>query len=112
MRRAAGVLPVVGFLLTCAWVVRAEASPLPDKSERWITIQTAHFTLFSNASEESTVEIGTELERFRAALTRLASGLEFNSPVPTYVYIFKHDASFHPYKKRTASGAAVNVTGE
>jgi tetratricopeptide (TPR) repeat protein len=110
-RRAAGVLPVVGFLVTCAWVVRAEASSLPDRSESWITIRTAHFTLFSNASEESTVEIGTELERFRSALTRLVSGLEFNSPVPTYVYVFKHDASFTPYKKRTKSGAAVNITG-
>ena len=110
-RRDAGVLPLVGFLAWFVCAFRAEAVTLPDKSEPWITIQTAHFTLFSNATEESTAEIGKELERFHATLTRLAPHLQFNSPVPTYLYIFKHDASFQRYRKRTASGPA-NITGE
>jgi hypothetical protein len=101
MRRwAAGALIAAGFLLSILCPVGAMATPLPDRSEVWIKIRTAHFTLFSNASEPYTIEIGLDLERFRGALARLVSGLEVNSPLPTSIYVFKHDASFQPYKMR------------
>ncbi len=109
-RRATGVLPVLAFLVTAgSSAVSADAS-LPDPGERWIEVRTAHFTLFSNASESRTLQIGSSLERFRAALARVVSGLEVNSPVPTWVYVFKNEASFGPYKKRVGLGPA-NVTG-
>jgi len=83
---------------------------LPDREEPWIKVRTAHFTLFSNAPEDHTVEIGNDLELFREALSRLFSDLEANSPLPTFVYVFNDDASFRPYKARVGSGPA-NVSG-
>ena len=77
-RRAAGALIATGFLLLILSPVGAVATPLPDRSEPWIKVRTAHFTLFSNASEQYTVEIGMDLERFREALARLVSGLELS----------------------------------
>ncbi len=114
-RRAAGALffvgPLVsGLFVSLWWPTGAAATPLPDPSEPWIKVRTAHFTLFSNASEKSTAEIGLDLERFRAALSRLVSGLEVNSPLPTSIYVFKHDASFQPYKMRVGLGPA-NISG-
>src|SRR5436309_1249278 len=109
-RRAAGALIATGFLLLILSPVGAVATPLPDRSEPWIKVRTAHFTLFSNASEQYTVEIGMDLERFREALARLVSGLEVNSPLPTYIYVFKHDVSFQPYKMRVGLGPA-NISG-
>jgi len=109
-RRAAGVLPVLAFLVAAGSSVASADTSLPDPGERWIEMRTAHFTLFSNASDKRTREIGGSLERFRAALTRVVSGLEVNSPVPTWVYVFKNEASFGPYKKRVGLGPA-NVTG-
>src|SRR2546426_704666 len=109
-RRAAGALIATGFLLLILSPVGAVATPLPDRSEPWIKVRTAHFALFSNASEQYTVEIGMDLERFREALARLVSGLEINSPLPTSIYVFKHDASFQPYKMRVGLGPA-NISG-
>ena len=109
-RRAAAILSAAGVLLLAWCPAGAGATTLPDRGEPWIKVRTAHFTLFSNASEDYTVEIGTNLERFREALTRLFSGLAANSPIPTFIYVFKHDASFRPYKMRVASGPA-NVSG-
>src|SRR2546426_1171848 len=108
--RAAGPLIATGFLLLVLCPVGAVATPLPDRSEPWIKVRTAHFTLFSNASDDYTVEIGMNLERFRGALTQLFSDLAANSPVPTFIYVFKHDASFRPYKMRVGLGPA-NVSG-
>src|SRR6266850_6666411 len=109
-RRATGVLPVLALLVTAGSFVASADISLPDPGERWIEVRTAHFTLFSNASDNRTREIGGSLERFRAALARVVTGLEVNSPVPTWVYVFKNEASFNPYKKRVGLGPA-NVTG-
>jgi tetratricopeptide (TPR) repeat protein len=109
-RRATGVLPVLAFLVTAGSFVARAGTSLPDPGERWIEVRTAHFTLFSNASDTRTREMGISLERFRAALARVVSGLEVNSPVPTWVFVFKNEASFRPYKKRVGPGPA-NVTG-
>src|SRR2546428_1280130 len=109
-RRATGVLPVLALIVTAGSFVASADASRPDPGERWIEVRTAHFTLFSNASDNRTREIGGSLERFRAALARVVSGLEVNSPVPTWVYVFKNEPSFRPYKKRVGLGPA-NVTG-
>ena len=72
---------------------------LPAADEAWIRVDTAHLTLFSNASRDHTLQVGRRLELFRLALSRLEPGLTVNSPLPTAIYVFKHEASFKPYKK-------------
>jgi tetratricopeptide (TPR) repeat protein len=76
------------------------AMPLPEQSERWIRVDTAHLALFSNAPEGTTVEIGLRLEAFRAVLSRIGPDLRVDSPLPTSVYVFRDDLSFRPYKLR------------
>lgn len=73
------------------------ASPLPPERDRWLTLESAHFTFHSNAPAKRTRRIAQNLEQLRATLGRL-SGLELNSPTPTAIYVFKDDKSFQPYK--------------
>ncbi len=104
-------LLVIGLLIAPGRAAGWAAAPLPPENDTWIRVDTAHFVMFSDASESRTVEIGLNLERFRATLARLIAGLQVNSPLPTWIYVFKNDASFQPYKKRVGLGPA-NVSGE
>ncbi len=77
---------------------------LPHESEVWIRAETAHFTLFSNVSRKYTLEIGHQLELFRHVLAGLNPDFEMNSPLPTYVFLFRNAQSFDPYKTRFGAG--------
>ena len=79
-------------------LANAPAARLPSKTETWIRVQTAHFTLYSNGSESKAKDIGLEFERLRAVLGLLKPGLKINSPVPTTIYVFRSDSTFEPYK--------------
>ncbi len=83
---------------------------LPGPKEEWITVRTASFTLFSNAGEAKTRGIGADLERLRDALSQLSPGLTLNSPVPTYIFVFRDAASFQPYE-RTYNGRPLASDG-
>ena len=90
------------------------AMTLPDESEKWIRVDTAHLTLFSNASEQATVRIGRNIEVFRAVLSRIGPTLSADSPLPTSVFVFRDDLSFRPYKLRQKGrreGAPANISG-
>jgi tetratricopeptide (TPR) repeat protein len=80
----------------------AAAAPidLPSRSDKWIRVQTANFTLFSDTTESKTREIGLDLERLRAVLLRIRTSLTVNAPVPTSLYVFKRAAAFEPYWPR------------
>ena len=87
---------------------------LPAEGEKWLRVETAHLTLFSNASEAATVRIGTSIEVFRAALARIGPSLRADSPLPTSVFVFRDDLSFRPYKPRQKgrrAGAPMNISG-
>ncbi len=98
----------LGAILLFAAVATARA--LPREEERWMEARTAHFTLFSNASESYTREVGSRLETFREVLARLHPGLTVDSPLPTFIYVFRNDESFTPYKK-IYGGASVDMAG-
>jgi tetratricopeptide (TPR) repeat protein len=86
------------------------ALALPGPKEEWIAVRTPSFTLFSNAGEAKTRGIGTDLERLRDALSQLSPGLALNSPVPTYIFVFRDAASFQPYD-RTYNGRPLGSGG-
>src|SRR5437899_6069672 len=77
----------------------------PSEKDRWIQVQTAHFTLFSNASEKESREIGVRFERMRSALSTIGDRTEVNSPTPTWIYVFKDEASFRPYQPQAAGSS-------
>jgi tetratricopeptide (TPR) repeat protein len=104
-----------------AWIAGAAAigavvslglkdADLPPPERTWIRVETPNFTILSGASERRTLEIARRLERFREVLSRFYRDLKVNSPLPTFVYIFRDDASFTPYKTRF-EGRPVDLAG-
>jgi tetratricopeptide (TPR) repeat protein len=75
----------------------ATARDLPGPNQRWTELRTPNFTFFSHASERATRRIAADLEELRAALSRFTT-LTLHSPVPTLIYVFRHDQDFTPYK--------------
>ncbi|HET8946578.1 MAG TPA: tetratricopeptide repeat protein, partial [Candidatus Polarisedimenticolia bacterium] len=101
---ATRLLLLTAAILLPAWCpARAEVAPdgLPAASDHWIRLQAPHFLIFSDATPERTTELARQIETFRAALLRLGSGLEANSPVPTVVFIFKDHENYRPYRLRS-----------
>jgi len=84
---------------------------LPSEKNNWNRIQTAHFTLFSDAPERRARSIAEDMEHFRAVLSIFHSNLVIDPPRPTFVFIFKSDADFLPYKVRK-NGQPVSVAGQ
>jgi tetratricopeptide (TPR) repeat protein len=90
------------------------ARPVDVTADDWIRVDTAHLILFSNASRDATVEIGRQMELFRAVLARLGPNLSADSPLPTSVFVFKNELSFTPYKLRQKgrhAGLPANLDG-
>ncbi len=92
------------------WALALPAGALPAPKDSWIEVHTASFTLFSEAGERKTREIGEDLERLRDALSQLSTGLSQSSPTPTYIFVFRNASSFQPYQ-RTYNGKPLDSGG-
>jgi len=111
------IRPSISLLVCCtiASLLWPSASTLAakndlPKTQGWIEVKTAHFTLYSNAGSGRTRKIAVQLERFRQALGRITRGFDLNSDVPTLTFVFKNDPTYVPYK-RNAEGETMNVSG-
>jgi tetratricopeptide (TPR) repeat protein len=102
---AALLLLFVGERASAGESVRA-----PKLKGEWLKLETANFTLYSDASESRTRDVGLELERLRAALALLTKPLSVNSPLPTTVLVFKNESSMDPYKP-LVGGKPANISG-
>src|SRR5947208_6933708 len=98
------------LLAAALWALAAPAQGLPSPKAPWIEVRTASFTLFSEAGERKTKEIGEDLERLRDALSQLSPGLALSSPIPTYICVFRNAPSFQPYQ-RTYNGKPLDSGG-
>ncbi len=98
----------LGFLVT--GLLAFTASALPAEDEDWLRLETSHFTFFSNADEDVLRRVGGEMETLRSALSRWMGPLEVHSPLPTWVYVFRDEESFRPYKVGL-KGDSNNVAG-
>ncbi len=78
-----------------ALVLTAQTASAKDT---WTSVRSQHFFLIGNASEKDIRRVATRLEQFREVFTRLLKGVDFGSPVPTTVVVFKSDGSYKPYK--------------
>lgn len=87
----------LALLAAASALVAGQDHPLPS-SDGWLRVETAHFTLYGNASESKIRNVGLDLERLRAVLLRMGSKLSAHSPVPTAVYVFQSDTALAPYK--------------
>ena len=86
----------------------AHASVTPK--DNWISVQSKNFFLVGNASEKEVRQVAIRLEQFRDVFSRLFKGMNFTSPVPTTVIVFKSDSSYKPFKP-LADGKTVAVGG-
>lgn len=92
-------LLAVLLLLVGPGLVPAPAEALPREDETWRRLETPHFEIVSNASEEQIRRTAADLEGLRRAVARVTA-LEPVSPVPTRLYLFDDDIALHPYKHR------------
>lgn len=61
-------------------------------------MRSKNFSLVGNASEKEIRQVAMKLEQFRYVVRMLFPKLNFNSPVPTTVIVFKSDNSYKPFK--------------
>lgn len=74
-------------------------SPLASFSQsKWTEVQSAKFRLVGNAAEKNIRRVATKLEQFREVFARLFPSLNYDSPVPTTVIVFRDERSFRPFK--------------
>jgi tetratricopeptide (TPR) repeat protein len=66
--------------------------------DTWISVQSRNFFLVGNASEKEIRRVGVRLEQFRDVFTRLFPKVQFTTPVPTTVIVFKNNDSYKPFK--------------
>ncbi len=104
------------FLVPGVLALLVAGAPAPlatDAGMGWIRVDTPHLTIFSNAPEETALEVGRKLERFRGLLATITTDLHVHSPLPTFIYVFRDGDSFRPYKPRLAAspGSPLNVDG-
>ncbi len=107
MRFRCVLIPAIAVL---RW---ASASPgeLAVEKKRWVRVDTAHFTILSDAPERNARNIGEQLEKFRGVLGAVSS-LNLDETVDTYIYLFKNDKPFAPYKSSDRSQAYMLATPE
>jgi tetratricopeptide (TPR) repeat protein len=98
------ILPALTFLFLSDLALSQIGS-----TDSWIEVQTEHFRLLSNASQRTTYKIGARLEQLRQVLADKLRG-SAESPLPTYIYVFKNEESFKPFKIG-ANGQPSNVAG-
>ncbi len=76
----------------------AEARSQVDDGPRWIRLDTAHFTFFTDGPRDVARSTAHDLEQLRYVLTQLWPNSRFDAPVPTLLYVFGDEASFNPYR--------------
>lgn len=66
--------------------------------DEWLSVRSKNFNLIGNASEKDIRAAGARLEEFREVFRQIFDKVNFNSPVPTTVVVFKDANSYNPYK--------------
>lgn len=61
-------------------------------------VRSKNFLLVGNTNEKEIRQVGVRLEQFREVFSRLFTGANVKSPVPTTVIVFKSDSSYRPFK--------------
>jgi tetratricopeptide (TPR) repeat protein len=74
-------------------------------NDAWISVRSKNFHLVGNAGEAEMRRSALRLEQFRYVFTQLFAEMNFNSPIPTTVIVFKDDVSFSQFKPIYEDGA-------
>ena len=72
----------------------------------WISVRSENFHLVGNAGEPELRRIAVKLEQFRFVFTQLFREMNFNSPIPTTVVVFKDEKSFNLFRPTNEDGSS------
>lgn len=97
-RRLALFLMIFAFLQTSV-----------SAKEQWIRVSSKNFNLTGNADEKSIRDVAVRLEQFREALRQILKQLNFDSPIPTTVVVFKTADDYKPFKPVKSNGETENI---
>jgi tetratricopeptide (TPR) repeat protein len=89
-------------LCLCLQAVISQHNTVAAK-DTWVSVRTKNFFLVGNASEKDIRRIGIKLEQYREVFTRFFPKINFKTPVPTTVMVFKNAGSYAPFKIRERS---------
>lgn len=98
----------VKTVLLASVVLSLLAAPAQAR-DKWINLTTKNFNIISNADEGGTRRLALKLEQFHFVFSTLFN-LPLERSLPTTVMVFKHDASFKPYKP-LYNGKPANLAG-
>src|SRR3712207_5969768 len=99
--------PSLVVFAALAVLLAAQAAAAKDT---WTSVRSQNFLLVGNASEKEIRQVATRLEQFRHVFTRLFPKVNFNTPVPTTVVVFKSDSAYKPFKP-VVDGKVSEVAG-
>jgi len=88
---------ISGVALTLL-LVALLSQPAAQAKDTWTSVRTTNFFLVGNASEKDIRQVANRLEQFRKVFTALLPKVNFASPVPTTVIVFKSDSAYKPFK--------------
>jgi len=92
-------------LILCSLVILCFFQTSPAfAADSWIRVKSKNFDLIGNASEKNIRKVATKLEQFREVFRNVFKNINFTSPIPTTVIVFKSDQSYKPYKPLKADG--------
>lgn len=66
--------------------------------DTWVSVRSKNFFMVGNATEKEIRKVALKLEQFRAVFVRVFPNLNFNTPVPTTVIVFKSHHAYAPFK--------------
>lgn len=93
------LLLLSAFLCSPRFISAAEA-------DVWTSLDSKNFRLIGNAPEKDLRLTAARLEQFRRVFAALFGDLNFASPIPTTVFVFKDKASFQPFQPIYDDGTA------
>jgi hypothetical protein len=97
------------FLVTICFLTPLR-SELPNEYNSWTLVRSENFTVMTNDRPPHAEKIAHKLEILRYMFSQLHADKRVGAPVPTYVYAFKSDGNFGPYKS-LVDGKSANASG-
>lgn len=81
-------------LIAVFWSALTEISA----KETWMQVDSGHFRVIGNTGEKDLRQVAVKLEQFRIILSNVFDRMNFDSPVPLRVIVFKDDGGFKKFK--------------
>lgn len=79
--------------------------------DKWVSVQSEHFTLIGDVSNETLQNVGFKLEQFRSGFAVLFPTMKLDDFTPIKVFVFKSHKSFKPFKPIYEGKLRENIVG-